>query len=164
MINTYFTNFGNNAEYLWKTNWIKIEALAYVRIEKRTPSWFCLHWQKCFTLCCDLLINSIYLKLIICEPKNVGVARSVLHGRKPNVVPKKLLKFPEQRLRRNSIFQQNPRQYEAKVCFYALNNLVSRLLLFKKERYCFYFGNFENSYALQFEREISKVPRNMCAT
>jgi hypothetical protein len=57
-------------------------------------------------------------ELIICEPTNVCLARSVLHGRKPSLVPKKLLKFPPKRVRRNSLYQQNPRQYEAKMSLF----------------------------------------------
>lgn len=60
-------------------------------------------------------------ELIICEPSNVALARTVLHGRKPSLVPKKLLKFPPKRVRRNSLYQQNPRQYEAKVSLFLRN-------------------------------------------
>jgi len=54
-------------------------------------------------------------ELIICEPRNIHLARSILHGRANTAIPKKLLKFPPLRPRRNSIYQQNPRQYEVKV-------------------------------------------------
>ena len=52
------------------------------------------------------------IQLIICEPRNIQLARNVLHGRANTTTPKKLLKFPPLRPRRNSIYQQNPRQYE----------------------------------------------------
>jgi len=54
-------------------------------------------------------------ELIICEPANVTFARSFVHERRLSLVPKKLLKFPPLRQTRNSIYQQNPRQYENKI-------------------------------------------------
>lgn len=60
-------------------------------------------------------------ELIICEPSNVSLARSILHGRRPSLVPKKLLKFPAKRLRRNSLYQQYPNQYETKLSQFLRN-------------------------------------------
>lgn len=60
-------------------------------------------------------------ELIICEPRNIQLARNVLHGRANTTTPKKLLKFPPLRPQRNSIYQQNPRQYEQKISQFILS-------------------------------------------
>ena len=65
-------------------------------------------------------VDSKTFQLIICEPRNLTLARNILHGRQHTTIPKKVLKFPPLRPRRNSIYQQNPRQYEAKVCYFII--------------------------------------------
>lgn len=79
-------------------------------------------WHKVYQLFVykDLLsrlrdMNPEWRELIICEPRNLTLARNILHGRQHTTIPKKVLKFPPLRPRRNSIYQQNPRQYEAKM-------------------------------------------------
>lgn len=54
-------------------------------------------------------------ELFICEPSNVVDARRVCIGRRPSLIQKKLLKFPKLNQRRNSLYQQCPKQYESKI-------------------------------------------------
>merc|ERR1711990_1362435 len=86
-------------------------------------------------------------ELIICEPRNIHLARSILHGRANTAIPKKLLKFPPLRPRRNSIYQQNPRQYEVK---------VSQFIMSVCDDFVTKYGTIESTTVIDSDQPISE--------